>query len=191
MPSTITADKAALRASVNGVCLSDAQRAASDALLLERFLALPQLDDARSVLLYYGIGGEPDTSRLFEPLEARGKLIALPCCLPGGQMEARQYSGPGHLVSGPYGIPQPDETCPVVEPGTLSLILVPAVCCDKKGGRLGHGGGYYDRYLPRTRAVTVCLCRNVLLQQRVPTELHDVSMDMVLTETDCLSFFKA
>lgn len=188
MPSTITAEKAALRASVKEIHLSDAQLARSDELLLGRFLALPQLRDAASVLLYYGVGQEPDTARLFEPLAALGKMIALPCCLPGGQMEARQYLGRDRLISGPYRIPQPDGACPVAEPETLSLVLVPAVCCDETGRRLGHGGGYYDRYLPRTRALTLCLCRDALLQRRVPTEGHDVPMDMVLTESRCLSF---
>ncbi len=187
MPSTITAEKATLRKAVKEFCLSETQKARSDTLLLQRFLAFPQLLRSTHVLLYYGVGAEPDTAALLAPLEKAGKVTALPRCLSGGAMEARRYLGPDQLVPDPFGIPQPDESCPVLAPDAFSLILVPALCCDERGYRLGHGGGYYDRYLPRSRAVTVALCRDALLRPHLPTEAHDVPVDIVLTETRCLS----
>ena len=65
----------------------------------------------------------------------------------------------------------------------IDLALVPAVCYDRRGFRLGFGGGYYDRWLSGFSGFTVGLCRDCVLQDRVPTEDHDCRVDLLLTET--------
>lgn len=187
MPSTIIIEKAALRQSVKGFAITSEEKAESDKLLLERFLALPQVKAASSLLLFYGVGIEPDTARLLEPLCAMGKAVALPRCLPQGEMEARRYLGPSRLSTSSFGIPEPDDACPILERDSLDVILVPNLCCDKACYRLGHGGGYYDRYLSGFSGVTVALCRDKLLQPTLPHEPHDVPVDLIVTETGCLS----
>ncbi len=189
MPSTITAEKAAFRKVVKDFPLTKDEKARSDALLLQRFLALPRLEECSSLLLYYGVGQEPDTSPLLDRLFSRGKTLFLPRCLPGGQMEACRYRGTEHLVLNSFGIPEPDGDCPVVSRKELSLILVPGLCFDKNGFRLGHGGGYYDRYLSGFNGLTVALCRDPLLFPILPREAHDRPVDILLTETKSLSRF--
>lgn len=189
MPSTITVEKAALRRSVKEISFSVQEVAESDRLLFQRFLALPQLAECSSILLYYGVGREPDTARLLEPLAHMGKILALPHCLPDGQMEARRFLGAARLIPGPFGIPEPDMSCPIMAQDDLSLILVPGLCFDAQGFRLGHGSGYYDRYLAGCSGTTVALCRDRLLFSVLPTESHDRPVDLVLTETRCLSHF--
>lgn len=169
--------------------MSDDERSRSDALLIAQFLRLPQLKSCDSILLYYGIAPEPDTKQLLEPLQAMGKQVFLPVCLPNRQMEARQYCGSTRLSPGSFHIPEPCEGCPSVKPNDLSLILVPALCCDSHGYRLGHGGGYYDRYLSSYSGLSVALCRDALLTPSLPVEPHDKPVDLILTETRCLSFF--
>lgn len=183
MASTTTAEKAALRKRVKEFYLSGFDRQKSDLLLLSRFLALPQVQAARSLLLFWGVDTEPDTSRLLEPLLEMDKRLALPRCLPHRQMEARYYCGQGQLAESAFGIPEPDEQCPVMTRESIDLILVPNLCCDCRGYRLGHGGGYYDRYLAGYGGVTVSLCRDGLLMDLLPTESHDLPVDLVLTET--------
>ncbi len=189
MPSTITAEKAAFRKTVKSFPYTTDEKARSDELLLQRFLALPQLEEYSSLLLYYGVGREPDTSLLLDRLISRGKTLFLPRCLPGGQMEARRYRGGEHLVLNSFGIPEPDGECPMVPREELSLILVPGVCFDKNRFRLGHGGGYYDRYLSGFNGLTVALCRDSLLFPLLPREPHDRPVDILLTETKSLSRF--
>ncbi len=189
MPSTITAEKAALRKFVRSIPFTAVEKAESDRLLFQRFLALPQLADCRSLLLYYGVGSEPDTAQLLEPLSLLGKALALPHCLPEGGMEARRYCGPDRLSPGSFGIPEPHMDCPVVRREDLSLILVPGLCFDEHGFRLGHGGGYYDRYLAGFDHLTVALCRDRLLFPSLPVETHDCPVHIILTESRCLSHF--
>ncbi len=189
MLSTITAEKAALRRSVKEIPLTDSERQASDLLLFQRFLALPQLARREPLLLYYGIGSEPDTAQLLEPLSLKGIPLFLPRCLPGQQIEARLFQGPNSLSPGLFHIPEPDESCPSINRDSLSIILVPGLAFDKQGFRLGHGGGYYDRYLAGFTGLTVALCRDKLLFPSIPVEPHDHPIDLILTETRCLSRF--
>ena len=191
MPSTITAEKAALRRVIRTISLSPSEKAKSDTLLLDRFLALPQVREAASVLLFYGVDIEPDTAPLLEPLVSMGKVVALPRCLPDGKLEARRYPGPSHLSTGPYGIPEPDNTSPIIVRDSFDVILVPNLCCDRQCYRLGHGGGYYDRYLSGYAGLTIALCRDKLLQSQLPHESHDVPVGLVVTESQCLSPFYA
>ena len=84
-------------------------------------------------------------------------------------------------VKGAYGILEPGADCPRVEPGEIDLIFVPGTAFDIRGHRIGQGGGYYDRYLNRTRAVRVGVCHDFALLSAVPSEAHDARMDIVVT----------
>ena len=154
----------------------------SDDALFARFLALPQVKKAKTIFLFWGVRGrEPDTGRLAEQLVSQGKRVALPCTLPQGQMEFRLFISRENLLAGPHGIMEPDRRCPLVPAQAAELILVPALCCDKQGFRLGQGGGYYDRYLAQTRAVRIGVCHDFALLDAVPTQAHDARMDGVVT----------
>ena len=159
-----------------------AERRRSDVILLQRFLELPWTAEADTLLLFYGVGAEPDTGHLLLELWRHGKRALLPKCLPGRAMEARRVRGWEELEPGAFGIPEPSDTCPAVDKGDIDLILVPALCYDLSRRRLGQGGGYYDRYLAGYTGRTVGLCREGLLQRAVPAEEHDRAVDLVVTE---------
>ena len=185
MPSTITAEKAALRTQIRArlKTLPLSERQAGDTLLFRRFLSLPQIAAASTLLLYHGMGTEPDTAQLLEPLWALGKRVCLPRCLPGNQMEARLVQRESALVPHPWGMLEPGTDCPPVTPEEIDLVLVPGLAFDRSGGRLGQGGGFYDRWLTGFSGVTAGLCRDLLLLDRVPREAHDRAVDLVVTES--------
>ncbi|MCD7946741.1 MAG: 5-formyltetrahydrofolate cyclo-ligase [Oscillospiraceae bacterium] len=176
MPFTAThEEKRALRAQIERLPPVDY------APLLTRFLALPEVARAETILLFWGVGREPDTRPVIAELLRQGKTVALPRCLPGRQMAALQVSSDTVLVPSAFGIPEPGLDCPVIPKVALDLILVPNLCCDKEGYRLGHGGGYYDRYLRNFTGETVALCPAPLLRARLPREVFDVPVNMVLS----------
>ena len=158
-----------------------AAREAEDRALFSAFLALPQVERASTLFLFWGTGLEPDTARLFAPLLARGKRIALPRMLPGRQMEVREYCPDRPPIKHSFGILEPDENCPLIDKNNVDLVLVPALCYDRRGFRLGMGGGYYDRWLEHYSGVTVGLCRQAFLHDILPTEPHDRPVDVVIT----------
>jgi len=89
---------------------------------------------------------------------------------------------------GAFGIPEPrDDAARLFEPGMAgrTAVIVPGLAFDARGGRLGRGGGYYDRFLGRAsmqRAIKIGVCWELQLIEAVPTESHDVVMDWVCHE---------
>lgn len=86
------------------------------------------------------------------------------------------------MEAGKYGIMEPGAHAPVIQAEEINLAIVPCMSCSHDGRRLGYGGGYYDRYLGRTRAVKAVICRERIMRADIPVEPHDQMMDMVISE---------
>lgn len=184
--STTAEGKAALRRQVRLTLagLSPEALCRSDDALFAAFAALPQVDSASTLFAFWGIPGrEPDTARLIRALTARGKRVGLPRTLPDRQMEVRLYDPDRPLIPAAFGILEPSADAPLLPREDIELALVPAVCYDRRGFRLGFGGGYYDRWLAGFSGTTVGLCRDCVLQDQVPVEEHDCQVELLLTET--------
>lgn len=187
MSITVIEEKKALRERIRVLerSLDDGLRQRSDRALTERFLALEQTQECCTVLVYASVPGEPDTRQMTKELLRGGKRVLLPRCLPGGKMEIREYI-PGHLERHPYGMWEPNISCPKAEPEEIGLALIPGICYDKRLYRLGRGAGFYDRWLVGFRGCTVGLCREQLLQETLPAEPHDLPVDILITENRVL-----
>jgi 5-formyltetrahydrofolate cyclo-ligase len=96
-------------------------------------------------------------------------------------MDAYEIAGAHDLTPGRYGIPEPKAHCLPVSPEDIDLIILPCVCCDREGYRLGYGGGFYDRWLSGRRARSAALCFENILVPRVPREPHDEPVDFIVT----------
>ena len=146
--------------------------------------------NARTVFCYIGTDREIDTKALLTAALADGKRLALPLCVGKGIMEAREIRSLDDLVNGKYDIPAPAASCPIVEPEEFDLVIVPCSTGNEKGQRLGYGGGFYDRYLGKTRCPKVLLCRKRLVKEEIPVEEHDLRMDCLATEDGIVTCIK-
>lgn len=153
----------------------------SDETILNKLLDLDELDNAGTVFLYHSVGREVSTTELIERLLKSGKRVALPVSGDDGVMEFYPLSSLSELTPGRFGIPEPPVTRSV-KPKADDVMIVPALCCDKHGHRLGHGAGYYDRYLARYKCFSICLCRRALLEDELPAEDTDIAVSLVLTD---------
>ena len=173
---TVQERKAELRRHAAGLPQVEAEA------LFERFLALPQVEAADTVMVFYGTGREPDTVPLIRALLDRGKRVALPVVLPHRGMEARQVLDIDQLIPNRFGIPEPDDSCAVIGKDEIAVALIPHLMVDREGYRLGWGGGYYDRWLTDFPGFTVCVCRPGRLAERIPREDFDIPVKLVLIE---------
>lgn len=164
--------------------LSVQQRAAFDAAIAARVLALPAFAAARTVLSYCAVGGEANPAAIDAAALRLGKAVAYPLCLEEGHMEAALPEAADALVPGRYGIPAPiPGRCRLLVPEDVDLALVPCAAFDAFCRRIGMGAGYYDRYLVRCGAFSVALAYEA---QRVPqaaAQEHDVLLCAVASES--------
>jgi 5-formyltetrahydrofolate cyclo-ligase len=180
----VAAAKATLRASVNDTRrgLSGPQRDDAGRLIRDHVLSWPQAEMAGTVAAYYSMGTEPDTHRLVFGLWKRGHYVILPRLRPDGDLEWASFEGPDSLAPGPRGVLEPTEPSRGVDAiSRAALVLVPALAVDRRGRRLGRGGGSYDRALARVgeRVPVVALLFDGELIDEVPAEPHDLPVSAV------------
>ena len=148
--------------------------------------ALPSYRSASTVLWYVNMPAELSTRAAIEEALAEGKRVAVPWC-DGDELGLWRLESLAELVPGTWGIPEPSAArrgAPErrIVPAALDLVVVPGLAFDRRGRRLGHGKGYYDRLLARTPAVRVGLCYEVQVFPEVPAGPHDAPMDWLVTE---------
>ena len=183
-------DKKSLRGEMMAreAAFSPEYTAESNAGIRENLLSLPEIESAKTIMFFYSIWAEPDTHAAINAALAAGKTVCLPESLPQGIMVARKISSLNELVPARHGIPAPTSDMPEIAPEDIDLIIVPSVAFDLDGYRLGHGGGYYDRYMPRTSAFRCGIAREQMLLPRVPRDEYDLAVDCLITEQRVLRF---
>lgn len=151
--------------------------------LLGRLLSLPEYQTCRTLFCFVGTGCEADTLPLIRHALQSGRRVAVPLCTGPGRMEARLVPDLSALASrGAYGIPEPAADAPLLDKEAIDFAVVPCLCCDREGRRLGHGGGYYDRYLADAAFPWAVVCPQALLAAAVPADPWDVIAPIVATD---------
>ena len=166
--------------------LPEAYRTAAGREICEQVLDSAEYRRARRVFPYIAMPTEPDTRRIIERALADGKSVYVPKCISKTEMLAVRIHGMDALKPGAYGILEPQDCSETIEPNDLDLILVPCVSASADGRRLGHGAGYYDRFLSGNAEKTICLCFRAALCDEIPMDENDVFMHRVIFDTDAL-----
>ncbi|MCL2829065.1 MAG: 5-formyltetrahydrofolate cyclo-ligase [Oscillospiraceae bacterium] len=155
-----------------------------DSEITRRALSLPAFRLADTIFCYFSVGAEIDTRPLLEQTLRLGKTLCLPRCQSGGTMDPVAVSDLRALTEVFFGIPQPGVDALAVPPESIDLAIVPGLAFDLSGYRLGQGGGYYDRFLPKLSGVAVGLCRSAVLLPKVPRDPHDQPISILVTEKE-------
>jgi len=156
--------------------LPEAERAAAGRLLRDALLGLPEAQMAGTVAAYISVGTEPDTRGLVYAFWKRGSYVLLPVLRPDSDLDWASYEGPDSLAAGPHGLLEPAEPPRGVTAITSAdLVIVPALAADRRGYRLGRGGGSYDRALARVGPAvpSIALLYDGELLDEVPAGPHD------------------
>lgn len=152
------------------------------ARIAERAIALPEYQRAGCVLSYASLLGEVRTESLNARILADAKTLLLPKVTGSGLMAAARVTDLSTLRPGKMRVPEV-ENGECFDPEKIDLVFVPGIAFDKEGGRLGFGGGYYDRFLPMAgRALRVGLAFGMQIVPDVCAMEHDQKMDVLITE---------
>ncbi|MBV1693072.1 MAG: 5-formyltetrahydrofolate cyclo-ligase [Hyphomicrobiales bacterium] len=141
------------------------------------------------VSVFLAIGSEPDTAGLIANLGEAGYVAALPVMVAKAAPLVFRAWRPGDpLIERAWGIREPADTLPAVEPDVL---LVPLLAFDRAGGRLGYGGGYYDRTLHALRRRRPVIAVGVAFDEQevdaVPRSDYDERIDWIMTPSAMIS----
>jgi 5-formyltetrahydrofolate cyclo-ligase len=158
--------------------------------IVQKFMELPEYAAAGTVMFYVDVRTEVRTRHSLPGALGHGKRIVVPYCVDG-ELELFLLENMDELSIGMYKIlePKPElrnapgKRIPVEE---LDLVMVPGVAFDRRGARMGHGMGYYDKLLEHARpdAPLVALAFECQLFPEIPTQEHDVFMDKIITENE-------
>ena len=158
-------------------------KAELDNSICERLLMNTEYKQCDTILAYVSSDIEVNTRGIIKHALSDGKYVACPRCIPGThEMEFYYIESMDDLSAGSYGILEPDpEVCEAAEDVDGALCLVPGLCFDRRGYRLGYGGGYYDRYLGSHDLVTVGLCYSYFMVRELLHGRYDARMKKVIT----------
>ena len=168
---------AARRAALDFQWLETASAKVRDALC-----ALERFQSSETVALYKALPGEVDLEPLFSRCWKAGRRTCIPVFNPASKLyEMAEVSAETRYRIGRYGIREPESFAPASLDG-VGLMVVPGVAFDRRGGRLGRGGGYYDRLLDGFSGFPVGVAFHFQILSQVPREPHDWPVAALVTE---------
>jgi 5-formyltetrahydrofolate cyclo-ligase len=185
----IATQKQALRAQMSAAraALPLSRVTADSKTIMDRIMALNGYRLCGTVLCYLDFKNEVMTQALISDALSAGKNMLVPVILPGPDgikaMYASRITGSGRMVSGMLGVREP-ENLQIADPESIDVFIVPGIAFDTRGNRLGFGGGYIDRFMPRLRpdCLTVAPAYDFQVHARIPAGENDWKVKLIVTE---------
>ncbi|MEA2085020.1 MAG: 5-formyltetrahydrofolate cyclo-ligase [Thermodesulfobacteriota bacterium] len=169
------------------------ERAQKSSSVIEHLWRIDDFSSTRTLFIYVNFRNEVETLSLISQCLDKGMRVTVPLTLPdeSGLIPYRIMDPDQDLRPGYYSIPEPDhQRLSTVEPNEIDTVILPGSVFDRRGGRLGYGGGYYDRFLKNKapQAVRIAIAFQLQVVPEVPLLPHDQRLHYLVTEkgiTDC------
>jgi len=172
--------------------LTQAQRDAMTEQAVERFLELPETKLAKTVAGFVSTRSEIDTEPLLDQLRKRGVDVVLPRVSTGlipPRLRFHRVERRSELVFGIFGLLEPGPDSPELAAHEIDVFMVPGLAFDKRGARIGYGGGYYDELAAYVRAHPAATTARFVgfafefqLVETCPAGEWDVPLDTIVTD---------
>lgn len=167
--------------------LSESYIIAASESIAGQLLSCEHYQKSEKIFIYVSTAREPDTLAIINDALNNNKKVYIPKCV-NKEMYAVRINDMKNLIVGGLGILEPAEA-PLqgdysgnITAGELDIIIAPCLSASLDGKRLGHGMGYYDKFLSNSKSHTVCLCFGKMLCDKIPMNENDVYMSDVITE---------
>ena len=182
----LRARKRALRERVRMLrdALPAQERARRSEEISRRLFSLEAVAGAATVMVFSAFGSEVETEPIIERLAREGRRVALPR-VEGGEIVAVRYRPGDPVRTASFGASEPTGS-EILAPEEIDVVVTPGLAFDRRGHRVGYGGGFYDRFLARAGAGTprIGVCFAVQLVEEVPHGEPDLAVDVVVTEDE-------
>ncbi len=169
--------------------LPERERALYSREIEELLFAHEPFAGARTVMIFVSFRSEVETGGIIRRALDEGKKVLVPV-VSGGRLAVSEVRDPEvELAAGAYGIPEPRKEClRIVDPKEIDFTAAPGLAFDRCGGRIGYGGGYYDRFARELRAGTpvVGLAFSAQIFDAIPMEKNDMRVSAIVTEKEII-----
>jgi 5-formyltetrahydrofolate cyclo-ligase len=154
-----------------------------------RFTRLPVVENCASVMIFLSFGSEINTDYIIEWLWEKQKKVLVPLCKPEArEMDIIPITTFDDLEPGYFGIREPKRDLrPPVDKEAIDLVVVPAVAFDRRGYRVGYGGGYYDRFLAGMDVPRIGLAFSCQIIPEAPVDQYDLAVQGIVTEKEYIN----
>lgn len=149
--------------------------------------------NASVIFVFVSFKSEVDTHEIIKQALKDSKTICVPRInAKEREMEIFKINSLEELKEGYYGILEPGEDCPAVNGNNIDIVLMPGAAFDRQGGRIGYGGGFYDRFLSRMnkKVDKIALAYDFQILDRVPMDEFDVRVDGIVTNEGYIGVLK-
>lgn len=157
--------------------------------IIASLLNLSEIREASTIFVYVNFRSEVQTVPFIKKCLLANKTVAVPVtCVAEKKLRAIRITDPENdLRAGYCAIPEPNDNLQktmAIDPASIEVAIIPGSVFDKQGGRLGYGGGYYDRFLARTapQARRIAPAYALQIVDTLKLQPHDQPMDLLITE---------
>jgi 5-formyltetrahydrofolate cyclo-ligase len=165
--------------------LPRAERQNLDNIIFNKVINSEDYRNSDTIFIFVSYNNEVDTHKIIKQALKDGKVLCVPKVISKEYgMDIVQIKSFEDLKEGAYGILEPKDSKLKVEENIIDLCYLPGLAFDIKGGRVGYGGGFYDRFLVKTRedSKKIGLAYKFQVFSEVPMEEHDVFIDGIITD---------
>lgn len=160
--------------------LGDEDVSKKSSQISQKILEIDGVKDAEKILAYIPINKEVETREIIDGLLKMRVNVFVPAFWNNNYVACR-FTSWSNLEVGPFEILQPKHF-DVLDIGNINVALIPGIAFSKAGFRLGYGEGVYDRLFSKSRVFKIGLAYDFQVIDDLPTEEHDLKMDLVVTE---------
>lgn len=166
--------------------LSSAEKYSMDNCIFEKVIDHKSYVSANVLFIYVSYKNEVNTHNIIKHALENNKILCVPKIISLREgMKAIRIRSFDDLKEGKYGILEPElDEEKIISPEYIDLLLMPGVAFDFNGGRVGYGGGFYDRFLNQVRGDSkkIALAYSFQIFDKVPMDESDMRIDEVITD---------
>lgn len=165
--------------------LSKDERQNLDNIIFDKVINSCAYKNSHTIFIFVSYNNEVDTHKIIKQALRDKKILCVPRIISKEEgMDIVQIKSFEDLKEGAYGILEPDDSELKIEEKNIDVSYLPGLAFDRRGGRVGYGGGFYDRFLLKTRknSKKIGLVYKFQVFPEVPTEEHDVFIDGIITD---------
>lgn len=164
--------------------LDPLERSRWDSIIFDKFIERPYYKSSKVIFIFMSFRSEVDTHNIIKRALLDGKIVGVPRVISKTEgMKVFEITSMEDMEKGYFGLLEPNANCPEIKKEKIDLIVMPGAAFDKDGGRIGYGGGFYDRYLSELKrdVKKIALAYSIQMVEQVPMADYDMKVDEIIT----------